>query len=82
MKLNDPYTSEMVLQLDKTHPMRIFQITLFILAAASLASALLFIGKQTGQDLWMAGIAILLFDVVCLQLWPGANRGLRANERS
>ena len=52
--------------------MRIFQITLFILGAACLASALFFIGKRTGQDLWMAGIAILLFDVVCLQLWPTA----------
>jgi hypothetical protein len=54
--------------------MRIFQMIIFVLGAAALASAAFFIGKQTGEDLWKTGIAILLFDVVCLQLWPSAKR--------
>jgi hypothetical protein len=54
--------------------MRIFQIIIFVLGALALASAAFFIGKQTGEDLWKTGIAILLFDVVCLLLWPSAKR--------
>jgi hypothetical protein len=50
--------------------MRPFQITIFILGAASLVAAAFFIGKDTGLDLWRVGIAALLFDVVCIQLWP------------
>jgi preprotein translocase subunit SecF len=32
------------------------------------------IGKQVGTELRNAGIAALLLDVVCIQLWPAAKR--------
>ena len=54
--------------------MRLFQIIVFGLGAASLIAATGFIGNDTGDVLWRAGIAILLFDVVCLLLWPTAKR--------
>ncbi len=52
--------------------MRLFQITLFILGIASLIASLIGMGKDYGETFYNAGIAILLIDVVCLQLWPSA----------
>lgn len=46
----------------------------FCLAAVLLIAAVFFIGKQTGEDLWKAGVAILLLDLVCIQLWPSTKR--------
>jgi hypothetical protein len=54
--------------------MRQFQIVVFALGTVALLGAACFIGKQTGEDLWKTGMATLLFDVVCLQLWPCAKR--------
>lgn len=54
--------------------MRPFQIVVFGLGAATLLASACFIGKDTGETLWKTGIATLLFDVVCLQLWPSAKR--------
>lgn len=54
--------------------MRMLQMIIFFLATALLIASVFFIGKQTGEDLWKAGIAILLLDVVCIQLWPLAKR--------
>ena len=50
--------------------MKKFQIIVFILGTASLVAAAFFIGKDMGDTLWRAGIGALLFDVVCVQLWP------------
>lgn len=54
--------------------MRLFQIILFLVAALLFVSALFFIGSDTGLDLWRAGVAILLIDVVCLMLWPAKSK--------
>ena len=54
--------------------MRLIQIIIFLVAALSLISALFFIGSDTGLDLWRAGIAILLIDVVFLMLWPAKSK--------
>ena len=54
--------------------MRLFQIILFLVAALSLVAALFFIGSDTGLDLWRAGVAILLVDVVFLMLWPSKSK--------
>jgi len=54
--------------------MRLLQIILFLLAALLFIVALFFIGSDTGLDLWRAGIAILLIDVVCLLLWPDKSK--------
>ena len=54
--------------------MRKFQIGLFIFAAAALIAAACCIGKQVGNDFRRAGIAALLLDIVCIQLWPTADR--------
>lgn len=54
--------------------MRRFQIVVLVVATAALLAAACFIGKDMGDTLWRAGIAALLFDVVCLQLWPSAKR--------
>ena len=55
--------------------MRQFQIIVLGLGTAALIAAACFAGKELGDILWRAGMATLLFDVVCLQLWPGGRRG-------
>jgi hypothetical protein len=55
--------------------MRYLQIVLFVGAALSFIIALFFAGTVTGDILWRAGIAILLFDVVCIMLWPTKPKG-------
>ena len=54
--------------------MRRAQIILFILGAAFLTASAFGIGKDYGETLYNAGIAILLFDIVFIQLWPSAKR--------
>jgi hypothetical protein len=54
--------------------MRQFQITIFILATASLLASAFELGPHSGNYLLNAGIATLLIDVVCIQLWPPAKR--------
>jgi len=60
--------------------MRALQIALFILGAAAIVASALFIGKGMGDVLWGAGIAVLVSDVVCIQLWPTRTRS-EANAR-
>lgn len=52
--------------------MRQFQIIMLILGAASLIASAFGIGKDFGKILYKTGIAFLLLDVVCIQLWPSA----------
>ena len=54
--------------------MRKFQITVFVLATLSLIAAACCIGKAVGTEFRNAGIAALVFDLVCIQLWPPAKR--------
>jgi hypothetical protein len=54
--------------------MRQFQIAIFILGIASLIAAAFEIGPNSGDYLLSAGIATLLIDVVCIQLWPSQKR--------
>ncbi|HUU17882.1 MAG TPA: hypothetical protein VMW72_12080 [Sedimentisphaerales bacterium] len=54
--------------------MRQLQITIFMLGAASLIASVFGIGKDFGETLYKTGIAMLLLDVVCIQLWPSAKR--------
>ena len=54
--------------------MRWFQITLFILGTASMIGSAFGIGKDFGETLFNTGIAFLLIDLVCIQLWPSAKR--------
>ena len=54
--------------------MRKGQIILFILGAASLIASAFGLGKDYGETLYNAGIAILLMDIVFIQLWPLAKR--------
>jgi hypothetical protein len=49
-------------------------MTVFVLGAVALLTAACFIGKDMGDTLWRIGIAALLFDVVCVQLWPSCKR--------
>jgi len=59
--------------------MRKFQITVFVVATLALIAAACCIGKQVGTEFRNAAIAALLFDIVCIQLWPMAksdNSGL------
>lgn len=51
--------------------MRTVQVILFGLAVLSFAAALGFIGDDTGDVLWRLGLALLITDMVCIQLWPG-----------
>jgi len=55
--------------------MRYFQIILFVGAALSFIIAVFFVGTGMGDTLWRTGIAILLFDVVCIMLWPNKSKG-------
>lgn len=50
--------------------MRIFQIALLGLAVAALVVALFSFDTSTGETFWEAGVAVLLFDIVCIMLWP------------
>ena len=50
--------------------MRYFQIVLFLCAALSFILSVFFVGTVTGDVIWRAGIAFLLFDMVCIMLWP------------
>jgi len=54
--------------------MRKFQIVVFVLATAALLAAACFIGKDVGGELRRIGVCALLFDVVCIQLWPTPKR--------
>ena len=54
--------------------MRQVQIAICILGAASLIGSAFGIGKDFGETLYNTGIAMLLLDVVCIQLWPSAKR--------
>lgn len=54
--------------------MRQFQIAIFILATASLLASAFELGPNSGDYLLSAGMAALLGDVVCIQLWPSATR--------
>ena len=52
--------------------MRQAQIILFILGAASLIASAFGLGKDYGETLYNAGIAMLLIDIVFIQVWPSA----------
>jgi hypothetical protein len=54
--------------------MRKLQITIFILGAASLIVSAIGIGPHYGETLYKTGIALLLLDIVCIQLWPSEKR--------
>lgn len=54
--------------------MRQSQIAFFVLGAVSLIASAFGIGKDYGETLYNAGIALLLLDVVCIQLWPTGKR--------
>ena len=53
---------------------RLLQIVFFILGAASLITSAFGVGKDYGETLYNTGIALLLLDVVFIQLWPSAKR--------
>lgn len=55
--------------------MRVFQVALLVLGVLALVAAIPFIGSDTGDALWRAGIAVFLLDVVCIMLWPRRPRG-------
>lgn len=54
--------------------MRQAQIALFVLGAASLIASALGVGDDHGAMFLKIGIALLLLDVVCIQLWPAPRR--------
>ena len=52
--------------------MRQLQVIMFLIGAVSLIASAFGLGPDFGETLFKAGIAILLVDVVCIQLWPSA----------
>ncbi len=50
--------------------MKRLHLAFFLLGVIGFLSSPLFIGSQTGADLWKAGVAFMLGDVVLIQLWP------------
>jgi len=52
--------------------MRQTQIGVFVLGLISLLAAAVFVGQQTGDTLWRAGIAAMLIDIVFMNLWPSS----------
>jgi hypothetical protein len=54
--------------------MRGLQAGLLVLGALCLFGAVPFIGGVAGDALWRAGVAILLLDIVLIQLWPRPER--------
>ncbi len=51
--------------------MRQAQNGIFILGVISFLAAAAFMGEDTGDTLWRAGIAAMLIDIVFIKLWPG-----------
>lgn len=58
----------------KEQTMRLAQIALFILGAASLIASAFGLGKDYGETFYNAGIAILFIDIVFIQLFRTAKR--------
>lgn len=54
--------------------MRLAQIILFILGTAALLASAFGAGPHYGEFMYKTGIALLLVDVVCIQLWPKDRR--------
>lgn len=54
--------------------MRQAQIAFFLLGAASLLASAFGLGKDYGEMFLKTGIAVLLLDLVCIQLWPAGKR--------
>ena len=54
--------------------MRQAQIALFVLGATSLTASAFGLGSDYGEMFLKTGIALLLIDVVCIQLWPAPKR--------
>jgi hypothetical protein len=54
--------------------MKFLQAGLFLVGVAAFLAAIFFIGSDTGDTLWRAGVALLLIDIVCLKLWPAPVR--------
>jgi hypothetical protein len=52
--------------------MRTLQFVLFGIGAVSFLAAIFFIGADAGDILWRLGIAVLLLDLVCIQLWSAS----------
>ena len=52
--------------------MRILQVVIFALGVVFFLAALGFMGQETGNTLWKAGVAFMLMDLVCMALWPSA----------
>jgi len=50
--------------------MRTTQIVIFWVGTLSFIASALFIGQQTGDTLWRAGLAAMMTDFVCTRLWP------------
>jgi hypothetical protein len=46
------------------------QVALFVLAVLAFVGAVFFIGDDTGDVLWRAGIAVSLIDIACVKVWP------------
>jgi hypothetical protein len=55
--------------------MRIVQVVLFVLGVLCFLSSLGFVGSQTGDILWRAGMATLVTDMLCVMLWPRSGGG-------
>lgn len=54
--------------------MRLFQITIFALGILSFIGSAFDLGPGSGEYLLKAGFAIMLIDIVCIQLWPSATK--------
>jgi hypothetical protein len=54
--------------------MRNFQIAVFGIGVLAFLASALFIGSAMGDTLWRTGIAMMICNLVCLQLWPSPKR--------
>lgn len=61
--------------------MRYLQVIIFIVAILAFITALFFIGSDTGDVLWRMGVAFLLFDIVCIMLWPRASGKIETSDK-
>jgi hypothetical protein len=54
--------------------MRQVQIVILVVGVLSLIASAFGLGKDFGETLYKTGIALLLIDLVCMQLWPLGKR--------
>lgn len=62
--------------------MRVLERGLFILGVVAFLASAVAVGTALGDVLWRACVALMLIDLVLIQLWPGSSPADAKQRRS